>query len=120
MFEQLKGKHFTCDLDNLYISTKFCCAALTEISQQIMTHGVCRTSGCRLPTCIIMQEKKTDGDKAAARGQVKVAVLKDNRQLKDMVVFYVYNTKPVHFIYTAALSLKWIKMKKQVYDKVTN
>mmetsp|Transcript_20582 Transcript_20582/g.25240 ORF Transcript_20582/g.25240 Transcript_20582/m.25240 type:complete len:120 (-) Transcript_20582:829-1188(-) len=86
MFEQLKGKHFTCDLDNLYISTKFCCAALTEISQQIMTHGVCRTSGCRLPTCIIMQEKKTDGDKAAARGQVKVAVLKDNRQVSGKFV----------------------------------
>jgi len=37
-----------------------------------------------------------------------------------MVAFSVYDTKPVHFISTAALSLKWIKMKKQVYDKGTN
>ena len=119
MFEQLQGKNFTCGLDNLYISAKFCRAALT-LDQQIMTHGVCRTSNRGLPKCVLMQEKCNDIEKAAARGQVKAAVLKGDEHAKDMIAFSVYDTKPVHFISTASLSLKWIKKKKLVYDKVQN
>ena len=37
-----------------------------------------------------------------------------------MVVFSVHNTKPVHFISIAVLSLKCIKTKKKFYNKVTN
>ena len=84
MFEQLKGELFTCGLDNLYISAKFCRAALTEISQKVMTHGVCRTSGHGLPKSVLMQEKTTDTEKAAARGQVKAAVLKDDNLVSSI------------------------------------
>jgi len=84
MFEQLKGELFTCGLDNIYISAKFCRAALTEISQKVMTHGVCRTSGRGLPKSVLMQEKTTDTEKAAARGQVKAAVLKEDNLVSSI------------------------------------
>ena len=120
MFEQLKGKNFTCGLDNLYISAKFCRAAVSEIDQKVMTHGVCRVHDRGLPPCVIMTEKTTDAAKAQARGSVKAAVLKDDAKVKDMVAFSVYDTKPVHFISTAATSLKWVKKQRTVFDTRTN
>ena len=40
-------------------------------------------------------------------------------QVKYMVAFSVYDANPVYFISTSALSLKWIKTKPQLSDKVT-
>ena len=37
-----------------------------------------------------------------------------------MVAFSVYDTKPVHFISTAATSLKWVKKQRTVFDTRTN
>ena len=71
-----------------------------------MTHGICRTSNRSLPKCVLMREKCTDIEKAAARGQVKAAVLKGDDHAKDMIAFSVYDTKSLNFISTAALSLK--------------
>ena len=60
MFEQLKGKHCTCGLDNLHISEKFCRATASEIPQKMMTHGACRMHDRGLPKCVIMKEQKTE------------------------------------------------------------
>jgi len=80
---------------------------------------VCRVEGRGLPQSIKLKEETTDILNARARGIVKAAVLKGDPQVKDMIAFSVYDTKPVHFISTAATSLKWIKKKKLVYNKVT-
>ena len=120
MFDQLKGTHFTCGLDNLYFSAKFCRAAISETKQKVMTHGVCRVHDRGLPQCVIMPEQTSDAAKARARGSVKAAVLKDDTKFKDMVAFSAYDTKPVHFISTAATSLKWVKTKRRVYDTRSN
>ncbi len=37
-----------------------------------------------------------------------------------LVAFSVYDTKPVHFLSSAATSLKWRSKKKKVYDSSTN
>ena len=116
MFEHLKGKNFTCTMDNLFISAKFGQACLTEIPQQVMIHGVCRTVDRGLPKCVIMDVEKTERLAAERRGTVKAAVLKEDTKVKDMVAFSVYDTKPVHFLSTAARSLKWMRKKRKVYD----
>ena len=54
MFDQLKGKHFTYGLNNLYISGKFSRASISETDQKVMTHGVCRVHDRGLPKCVIM------------------------------------------------------------------
>ena len=53
MFEQLKGEHFTCGLDNLYISAKFCLVVISETNQKVMAHGLCRVHDRGLPKCVI-------------------------------------------------------------------
>ena len=116
MFEQLRGSNFTCGLDNLFISAKFARAALSEIDQKVMIHGVCRTDSRGLPECVLMTAETTDARAKQRRGEVKAAVLKDAEKMKDMVAFSVYDTKPVHFISTAAKSLKWIPIKRKVWD----
>ena len=63
---------FTYGLDNLYISTKFCHVALKVISQKIMTHSVCRTSGRRLLKSVLIQEKTIDTVKVVAQGKSKL------------------------------------------------
>ena len=120
MIESINAKNFTCGLDNLFISAKFCRAAMSEIPQQVMTHGVCRPSSRGLPESVIMHDEKSEKAKLEARGTVKAAVLKDDTKIKDMVAFSVYDTKPVHFISTAATSLTWMKEKKKVYDVTLN
>ena len=93
---------------------------MSDIVQKVMTHGVCRVHDRGLPPCVIMTEKTTDAAKAQARGSVKAAVLKDDAKVKDMVAFSVYDTKPVHFISTAATSLKWVKKQRTVFDTRTS
>ena len=85
-----------------------------------MTHGVCRVHDRGLPKCMIMKEQTTEAAKALARGSVKAAVLKGDSVVKDMVAFAVYDTKPVHFISTAATSLKWKEKKRRVYNTRSN
>ena len=120
MMEQLDGENFTCGMDNLFISVKFLRAALTEIDQKIQVHGVCRNSDKGLPSCVIQQEVTGEKKLAKARGTVKAAILKEDSKVKDLVAFSVFDSKPVHFLSTAATSLKWVKKTKKVYDPNTN
>ena len=85
-----------------------------------MTHGVFRVHDRGLPPCIIMVEQTTDVSKVQARGSVNAVVLKNDTKVKDVLTFSVYDTKPVHFISTAATSLKWVNKKRRVYDTRTN
>jgi hypothetical protein len=50
------------------------------------------------------------------RGTTKAAALEDDPECPNVVVFSVYDTKPVHFLSTSVKSLKWIEKAKKVYD----
>ena len=80
---------------------------------------MCRIDDRGLPKSIVLKEEATKNLKTRACGKVKAAVLKGDIQVKDMISFLVYGTKPVNFISTAVKSLKWIKKKKKVYNKAT-
>ena len=115
----LKGEKLSCRLDNLFISIKFCRKALCKTKQEVVTHGMCRVDGRGLPKSINLKEERTEILKARACDKVKSTVLKGDPQVKYMIAFLVYNTKPVHFISTATKSLKWTEKKKIVYNKAT-
>jgi len=52
------------------------------------------------------------------RGKTKAAMLTNDSEIKDLVAFSVYDTKPVHFLSMACTSgLKWIEKRKKVFDK---
>ena len=96
MFEQLEGRFFTCGMDNLFMSSKFCRAAYAEIKQKVMIHGVCRTHDRGLPSFVIQHDVTTERAKDEARGTVKAGVLQGDPMVSNLVVFSVYDTKPVH------------------------
>ena len=77
---------------------------------------MCRVADRRLPSCVIQQDAKGEKNTEAARGTVRAAVLKDDSKVKDLIAFSVYDSKPVHFLSSAATSLKWLKKTKRVYD----
>ena len=112
MFEQLEGKYFTCGMDNLFISAKFCRAAYAELPQKVMIHGACRTHDRRLPHFVIQKDVTTKQAKQVARGTVKAGILQKDKKVSNSVAFSVYDTKPVHFMSTTAKSLRWITKKK--------
>ena len=65
MMDHLKDEHFTCGLDNLFISTNFCKEAMFEI-RRVMLHGVCRLIGKGLHNYVVMHKDKINTFKAGA------------------------------------------------------
>ena len=48
----------------------------------------------------------------------KAAILQGDPECSDVVVYSIYDTKPVNFLLTACGNLKWMKKERRVYDKV--
>ena len=98
----------------------FCRATVSEIYQKVITHGVCRVHDRGLPKCVILKEQTTEAEKALARGNVKAAALKGDSVVKEIAAFVVCDAKPVDFISTTAISLKWKEKKRRVCDATSN
>ena len=106
MFEQLSRCNYICEMDNLFISTDFCRVAKSEIPQKVMIYGGCWTHNCSLLQSVIQEELNTEKQTKYERERVKATVSNGNKKLTDLVTFYVYNTKPIHFLSTVAVSVK--------------
>jgi hypothetical protein len=111
LFEQLKEKHPTIGLDNLYISAKFIRQAFAG-KKAVMVHGTACKSGCRLLKFVIQEKiKKMQGGRKAMKNNESSPLQRDP-DCPNLVAFSVYGTKPVHFLTTAATSLMWIERQK--------
>jgi hypothetical protein len=115
MLNQLKKKHCTIGLDNLYISARFVWEAFISKSAE-MVHGIACKSGHGLPKYDIQEEIKNAKEAEKVRGTTKAAVLEADPECPNMA-FLVYDTKPVHFLTMAATNLKWVEKCKRVFDK---
>ena len=51
MFKLLRGKNYTCGMDNLFIYTKFVRDAYDIVPSKVLVHGVCRQKGRGFPEC---------------------------------------------------------------------
>jgi hypothetical protein len=78
--------------------------------------GVTRKTGRGLPACVLQEEAKTKRLQMAARGTVKAAILKGDKDCKDLVACSFYDTKPVHILSMLCDSIKWIEKYRLVYD----
>ena len=54
------------------------------------------------------------------RGKTKADVLEGGVDFHDLMVFSVYDTKPVHFLSMVAEKLVWDINEKEIYDNATN
>ena len=76
LWDQIPSKNYTCAIDNLYMSRKFCRSAWRS-KQHLMKYGVARSDNLGVPRCIEKSAvtKKFELDKV--RGTLKVAHLKE-------------------------------------------
>ena len=64
-----------------------------------------------------MQEDKTGKAANAARGRVKVAVLKGDSCLSNLVVASCYDQKPFYMILHSCESMTWMTITKKVWSR---
>lgn len=116
LFDQLPGKFYICYLDNLFMSAKLCRTAYVELNSKVMMHGVTRASGRGLPEFVIQKEVTGVLEKQALTGTLKAAVLIGDNKCPALLACSVYDSKPVHFLSTAAKEIKWLTKDRQVHD----
>ena len=106
----------------IFLSAKFLRGAFVDCSSKVMIHGVCRKQGRGLPSCVYQEDVKdpTSNKAQTLRGTTKAAVLVGDENCKDLVVFSVYDVKPVYFISMAAENLNWKVKERKVYDPTKN
>ena len=111
-----KGSHFT--MDNLFNGPKIY-SALKSL-HGVTCSGVFR-SNAGIPECI-KQERHPTGSAAAAaaKGTVKVAVLKGDPVLEDMVMAGLYDQGPVYFGSNRATEIKWVEKTRKVWCPRSN
>ena len=96
LISQLEDKYYTLGIDNLFHSAKFARLAYS-MEQKVMVHGICRVSGRGIPSIIKQKEVTKKVDLAKVRNTVKVAVLRGDENVKDLVSISLYDSKPVYF-----------------------
>jgi hypothetical protein len=78
---------------------------------------VTRTHGRGLPSHVLQKEVKSRTAQDAVRGTVKVALLKNDPEVPNVIACSVYDTKPVHFLTTVAPKVDWIVKERKVWSK---
>ena len=101
-------------MDNLFNSVKLSRAAYS-LPKPVFIHGVLRKSGRGCPPCVV-QEEKVGKHAEAARGTVKVAVLKGDNMSSDLVVASCYDQKPFCMISSKCDKVSWTPVAKKVWS----
>ena len=118
LFDQLKSKHHCLWMDNLYMSAQFAKTALNS-RNKVKIHGVTRNHNKGVPKIIEQQEMQNEQQALAVKGTVKVAVLKNDPVIKDLVAISYYDSKPVYFLSTIIKNVTWTMKEKKVYNPAT-
>ena len=116
MFDQLKSKHHSVFMDNLYMSALFARRVIAS-NQCVKIHGVTRKEGKGIPTCVRQFDVKDDKMLEAVRNTVRVAVLEGDEQINDLVAISFYDSKPVYFLSTVVPEIKWEVCGKKIFSK---
>ena len=116
MFDQLKNKHHSVFMDNLYMSASFARAALLS-KNKVKIHGVTRGDKKGIPDCVKQIELKNEKMVLEVKNTVKVAVLEGDNTCKDLVAISYYDSKPVYFLSTVVKDIEWETVTKKVFSK---
>jgi hypothetical protein len=101
-------------MDNLLNSFKLSCAAFC-FKKPVLVHRVLRKSSQGCPPCVF-QEEKARRATDAARGTVKMAVLKGDGQSSHLVAASCYNQKPFYMILSRCKSVMWTPIMKKLWS----
>ena len=78
-------------------------------------HGVIWKSGRGVPAIVLQEElggKRAD----AVRGTVKVAVLKEDSELHDLIIASCYDQTPFYMLTHSVTEVTWVEHVKRVYS----
>ena len=85
-----------------------------------MVHGVCQMNGRGLLHCIYQVDYTNKEKKKAEQryGNTYAAVLKGDSKCKNLIAFFVYNTKPVYFLTMATEKVVWDTNVHNVWNEI--
>ena len=119
LYDQLKSKHHCLWMDNLYMSAQFAKRSINS-KNKVKVHGVARNHMKGVPKIIQQQEMQNETQALSVKGTVKVAVLKNDPDMKDLVAISYYDSKPVYFLTTVLKNVTWATLTKKVYNPQTS
>ena len=112
--DELKNNWSRAHMDNSCVSLSL---AKLAHSHKFMIHGADRTCLRGVPEVVLQQEQKNKTLQNAARGLVKVSVLKKDEGMTDLVACSLCDAKPVHFLSSCVEEVAWMTKSRKVWDK---
>jgi hypothetical protein len=116
LFDTLPCKNHAIGLDNLFMSAKLAWGAYTR-KNQVKIHGVVRRHNRGVPACVFQEDKTRKEDIGAARGTLKAAILKGDKNCPNLCVISYYDSKVVYLMSTATQSVGWKVKDQKVFNK---
>ena len=86
-------------------------------NNNVKIHGVTRNFLKGIPSVVQQTEVANVNHVLQVKGTVKVAVLKGDPDIKDLVAISYYDSKPVYFLTTVLQNVKWNMLTKRVFNK---
>ncbi len=102
-------------MDNLFNSRKLFTGLYLA---KCLAHGVVQTTGRGLPPSVRQLEKKNVKEAMKLRGRTAAARLLNSIDCPDLFACSVYDTKPVHMLFTIKESMYWVLKKRKVWSAV--
>ena len=119
ILDQVVSKNHTIGMDNLYISAKSFRFGWRH-PDRFMFHGVARDKGKGVPSCLFQKKDTPKIAHAKARWNLKVATLKGNPSISDIVALSLYDSNPFYFMPNVCEVVKRNKMMHKVWSKEKN
>jgi hypothetical protein len=114
MFSNLREDGHWCKMDNLFNSVNLARAAYS-LSTRVLIHGVIRKSGQGVPPSTIQEELK-EKRVEAARGTLKVTVMKGDSKSSNLVIASNYDQKPFYMLSHSTPNVKWVTCTKLIWS----
>ena len=88
-----------------------------RLQNKVKIHGVTRAYNRGIPSCVLQTLLQNSKLADEQRNTVKVAVLKGDSSIQDLVAISFYDSKPVYFLSSVIPEVKWSTVQKKVYSK---
>ena len=116
LWDQLPSKNYTCAMDNLYMSSRFCRSAW-RCKQKVMAYGVVRSDNRGVPKCVHQDAVTKKSDLEKCRGTLKVAHLRGDDKIKGLVALSYYDSKPFYMLTNACEKVEWLEKTRRIWRK---
>ena len=115
LFDSIEDNHHQCAMNDLYNSVAFCKAAYNH-KKKVLCHSVARSGMRGISKYVMQKEVKNRKEQIAVCRTVKAAMLEGDPPWPSLVASSIYETKPVRFLSMVSDEVKWVEVKKDMYN----